>query len=69
MISQVAKFADDTQVIRMVKIPTDCQELQKELSDLGVTINSSPKKKKKSVLCRAVKYIVKLNVEIIRKGV
>ncbi|CAM5136177.1 unnamed protein product [Eretmochelys imbricata] len=33
--SKVAKFADDTKLLKIVKSQADCEELQKDLSDLG----------------------------------
>ncbi|CAM4589481.1 unnamed protein product [Caretta caretta] len=33
--SEVAKFADDTKVLKIVKSRADCEELQKDLSKLG----------------------------------
>ncbi|CAM5115522.1 unnamed protein product [Eretmochelys imbricata] len=33
--SEVAKFADDTKLLKIVKIQADCKELQKDLTKLG----------------------------------
>ncbi|CAM4540291.1 unnamed protein product [Caretta caretta] len=64
--SEVAKFADDTKLLRTVKTKADCEALQKDLTNLGVIVDSSVKT---STQCAAAVKKANGMLGIIKKGI